>query len=145
MELDRQRRNLGETLPLSREIKRMKTALSRYWLVLSFLLFMFWVIVAADTGTIPPFVRDIYRFPGGDWVGHFALYGILAWLSARTFPRQVNVFGWKFPLTALLVILMAALEELSQFWFPLRTPDIYDLSFGVLGTLTGTWLASLRH
>jgi polysaccharide biosynthesis protein VpsQ len=122
----------------------MKAALLRYWLVLLFLLFLFWVIVAADTGTIPPFVRGFYRFPGGDWVGHFVLYGILAWLSARAFPRWVNVFGWMLPLSALLVFLMAVLEELSQFWFPLRTPDIFDLSFGALGILLGTWLAGRR-
>jgi VanZ family protein len=111
------------------------------WLTVGFLLFMLAVAVAADTGTIPPFIRDIYRFPHGDWVGHFVLYGILAWLSARAFPRRVNFFGWQFPLSALLVFVMAALEELSQFWFPRRTPDIFDLSFGALGIILGTWLA----
>ena len=119
----------------------MKAALSRYWLVLLFLLFLFWVIVAADTGTIPPFIRNIYRFPGGDWVGHFVLYGILAFLAVRAFPRRVNVFGWMLPLSVLLVILMAALEELSQSWFPLRSADWRDLSFSIIGIITGTWLA----
>lgn len=119
----------------------MKVALSRYWLVVLFLLFLFGVVVAADTGTIPPLIRDIYRFPGGDWVGHFTLYGILAWLSARAFPQRVKLFGWRLPLSALLVLFMAALEEVSQFWFPIRTPDWCDLSFGVFGIILGTWLA----
>jgi hypothetical protein len=122
----------------------MKAALSRYGPVFLFLFFLFGVIVVADTGTMPPFIRDFYRFPGGDWVGHFVLYGILAWLAARAFPRRINFFGVPLPLSALLVLLMAALEELSQFWFPVRTPDFYDLSFGVLGTLAGTWLAGRR-
>jgi VanZ family protein len=47
------------------------------------------------------------------------------------------------PLSALLVVLMALLEEISQFWFPLRTPDLADLSLGILGTIVGTWLANL--
>ena len=123
----------------------MKAALARYWQVVLFLLFLFWVIFAADTGTFPPFIREIYRFPHGDWVGHLVLYGILAWLTARALPRKVDIFVWKLPLSALLVILMAALEELSQFWFPRRTPDIYDLSFGILGIILGTWLANLRR
>jgi polysaccharide biosynthesis protein VpsQ len=122
----------------------MKTVLSRSWPVWLFLLFLAVVIVVADTGTMPPFIRDLYRFPGGDWVGHFILYGILAWLSARAFSRQVNFFKWALPLSALLVILMAALEELSQFWFPSRTPDLFDLFFGILGTVVGTWLARRR-
>jgi VanZ family protein len=115
------------------------------WLTVGFLLFMLVVAVAADTGTIPPFVRDLYRFPGGDYAGHFVLYGILAFLAARAIPRRLSFFGWRLPLSALLVFLMAVLEEISQFWFPLRTPDLYDLSFGVLGILLGTWLANRRR
>jgi VanZ family protein len=115
------------------------------WLTVGFLLFMLVVAVAADTGTIPPFVRDLYRFPGGDYAGHFVLYSILAFLAARAIPRRLSFFGWRLPLSALLVFLMAVLEEISQFWFPLRTPDLYDLSFGVLGILLGTWLANRRR
>lgn len=122
----------------------MKQPLWR-WLTVGFLLFMLAVVVAADTGTLPLFIRKLYRFPGGDWVGHFALYGILAWLSAHVILRRVTLLGWSFPFSALLVFLMAALEELSQFWFPLRTPSLYDLAFGLLGIILGTWLANLRR
>jgi VanZ family protein len=69
------------------------------------------------------------------------LYGILAWLAVRAFPRRVKFLGSNLPLATWLVILLALLEELSQFWFPLRTPDLVDVSFGILGTLLGTWLA----
>jgi polysaccharide biosynthesis protein VpsQ len=121
----------------------MKQSIWR-WLAVGFLLFMLAVAVAADMDTIPNFVRNIYRFQGGDKLGHFVLYGILAFLAAHAFPRRVNILGWMLPLSALLVLLMAILEELSQFWFPHRTPDIYDLSFGVLGIIVGTWLAGRR-
>jgi polysaccharide biosynthesis protein VpsQ len=123
----------------------MKISLSRHGQLLLFLLFLFYVIVAADKGAIPPFIRTMYHFPHGDWVGHFVLYGILAWLAARAFPRQVNFRGRKFPLSALFVILMAAIEELSQFWFPTRTPELLDLTFGVLGTIMGTWLGAMKR
>jgi hypothetical protein len=119
----------------------MKAAFSRYWLLGLFILFISWVIIAADSGTIPPAIRALYRFPGGDWVGHFVLYGILAWLSVRAFPRRVTILGRSFPLAAFFVILLAALEELSQFWFPLRSADWRDLAFGVLGITLGSWLA----
>jgi polysaccharide biosynthesis protein VpsQ len=123
----------------------MKNALSRYGPVLLFLLFLLYIIAAADKGAIPPFIRAMYHFPHGDWVGHFVLYGILAWLAARAFPRRGIHSGWKFPFSALFVILMAAIEELSQFLFPTRTPDLFDLSFGVLGTIVGTWLRRMKR
>ena len=111
------------------------------WLAGAFLLFMLGVAIAADCGTIPTWIRNLYHFQGGDWVGHFVLYGILAYLGIRAFSQRVLVSGHSVPLALLVVILLAALEELSQFWFPLRTPDWRDLSFGVLGSLTATWLA----
>ena len=140
MEIDRWRRNLDAACPHTQPMKRLPWR----WLAVGFLLFMLAVVVAADTGTLPFFIRRMYRFPGGDWAGHFVLYGILAFLAARAIPRRVSVFRWMLPVSALLVFLMAALEELSQFWFPLRTPDLYDLSFGVLGIILGTWLAGRR-
>ena len=115
------------------------------WSAGIFLLFMLAVAIAADRGTLPLWIRNIYRFPGGDWAGHFVLYGILAYLGAGSFHRRVRVAGRYVPLVMIVVILLAALEELSQFWFPLRTPDWRDLGFGVLGILTATWLHSLTN
>jgi hypothetical protein len=114
----------------------------RYWLFGLFAFFIAWVIFAADTGSFPLWLRALYRFPGGDWVGHFVLYGLLAWFAVRAFPQRVSLLGRSIPLAALLVLLLAVLEELSQFWFPLRTPDWRDLAFGTAGTLVGTWLAA---
>ncbi len=125
-------------------MKPLKAALARYGLVAAFLLFLCWVIFAADTGTFPPLIRNVYRFPHGDWLAHFLLYGLLAWLAARALRRRVSFFRWQLPLSALLVLLMAVLEELSQFWFPRRTPDLADLSLGLLGIIAGTWLAIWR-
>ena len=111
------------------------------WAAGAFLLFMLAVAISADSGTIPPWIRSIYRFPGGDWVGHFVLYGVLALLGARAFPQRTRIAGQPIPLSVVVTIVLAALEELSQFWFPLRSPDWRDLSFGILGILTATWLA----
>jgi VanZ family protein len=110
------------------------------WLSAAFLLFMLWVAVSADRGALPVWLRDIYRFPGGDWVGHFVLYGILAFLGARAFPQRLRLGPMTLPLSLLLVLLLATLEEISQFWFPLRTPDLRDLAFGFAGAAVGTWL-----
>jgi hypothetical protein len=113
------------------------------WLAGGFLLFMLMIVVAADRGALPSWVRSIYRFPGGDWVGHFVLYGILAFLGVRAFSQRILIGRRSIPIPMLVTILLAALEELSQFWFPLRNPDWRDLLFGVLGILLATWLVSL--
>lgn len=111
-------------------------------IALLFLGFILLVILAADADAIPPFIRDIYRFPGGDLVGHFTLYGILALLLARAFPRRLHMDGVSPTLTSLLVAALALVEELSQFFFPLRTPDWLDLACGLLGIITADWLAA---
>jgi VanZ family protein len=107
-----------------------------------FLGFILLIIFAADADAIPPFIRDIYRFPGGDLVGHFALYGLLAFLSAWAFPRRLRVGRFAPAVTSLLVAALALAEEISQFFFPLRTPSLLDLACGLLGILLADWLAA---
>ncbi|MCI0392915.1 MAG: hypothetical protein MOB07_29640 [Acidobacteria bacterium] len=38
------------------------------------------IMIGADNGALPGFVRALYSFPGGDKVGHFPLMGALSWL-----------------------------------------------------------------
>jgi len=104
--------------------------------------FILLVILAANTGEIPPFIRALYRFPGGDRVGHFILYGVLAFLLARAFPRRLQMGDFSPVVTSLLVAALALAEELSQFFFSLRTPDLLDLACGLLGILLADWLAA---
>lgn len=100
-----------------------------------FLGFIFLVILAADQGSIPPVIRALYRFPGGDLAGHFLLHGILAYLLARAFPRRLQMGGFSLAISSLWLPGLALTEELSQFFFPSRTPDLLDLACGLLGIL----------
>jgi polysaccharide biosynthesis protein VpsQ len=109
---------------------------------LLFLVFILLIILAADTGSMPGFIRAIYNFPGGDKVAHFILYGILAFLLARAFPSRPGRFP--VPIVCLVLIIFAVLEELSQSFFSMRTFDLVDLTCSLLGILAGTWLAILK-
>jgi polysaccharide biosynthesis protein VpsQ len=113
-------------------------------LALLFLLFILLVIVAADLGAIPPFIHAMYAFPNGDLVGHFVLYGILAFLLAHAFPKRLNLGRWPVPITALAILAFAALEEISQGWFATRTSSWLDFACSLLGILLGSWLATRR-
>jgi VanZ family protein len=109
-------------------------------LALLFLFLIILIIVAADLDAIPPFVRDVYRFPNGDKVGHFILYGILGYLLARAFPRRLRLGRFNFPVVILGLLFFVALEEFSQSFFA-RTASFADLAFSFLGIWLGTWLA----
>ena len=107
------------------------------WLALLFLLFMLVIILLADRGAIPEPIKMIYRFPNGDRVGHFVLYGILTFLIDSAFPRTVKIARVDLLLGSLVIAILAALEEFSQLFFPHRTSDLIDLTFSLLGIACG--------
>lgn len=72
------------------------------------------------------------------------LYGILAFLLARAFPKPLQLGRFSMPIAVLVLIAFAALEEYSQKFFSTRTSDIIDFTCSLLGILTGTWLAARR-
>jgi VanZ family protein len=112
-------------------------------LALAFVLFLFAVIYWADSGRMPSLFESVYRYPHGDKVGHFVLYGILAWLLNAAFPgRRISLGRISLPLGMFSALLFALLEELSQFFFPNRTPDWADLLWGWLGILAATLIAA---
>jgi len=108
-----------------------------------FLAFILAVIVLADVGELPLSIRALYRFPYGDKVGHFILFGLLnffltqAFLSSKSNPRR----KWVAVSIGLILALFIALEEWSQQFFSTRTFDLLDLLASWLGLLLGGWAA----
>ncbi|MFZ5855945.1 MAG: VanZ family protein [Chloroflexota bacterium] len=107
-----------------------------------FALFIILVIVLADIDRLGV-LEVLYRFPYGDKVGHFILYGILTLLVNLTALRSSRFSDPKrAALTATLILaLLVAAEEFSQRYFANRTFSISDLLFGYAGMLLGMWLA----
>lgn len=109
----------------------------------AFLAFFLLVILAADRGTLPAWLRALYDFPGGDWLGHALLYGVLTFVLARAFPRRWPLGRIAPAFVSLGAAGVALLEELSQFAFPLRSPSLFDLLFGLSGIALADWLAAV--
>ncbi len=111
-----------------------------------FLLFILTIIVLADIGGLPPQIVALYRFPNGDKVGHFILFGLLnffftrAFLSSQPNPRRKLVTVS----TGLILALFIALEEWSQQFFATRTFDLLDLTASYVGVALGGWLAWIK-
>ena len=118
------------------------------WLAILFGIFVILIIVLADAGTLPRYLGPIYDYPNGDKVGHFVLYGILAFLIDlslfRSLPPSSSLRTSRILLAVkcgLILALAITVEEFSQQYFSFRTFDLLDLTFSYLGVAFFSWLA----
>ena len=106
-----------------------------------FFVFICWAIVQADQGQDNVFFDAVRTLPYGDKLGHALLFGVLAFLINHALHgRSVRVVRWDIQLGALLVLLFALGEELTQLYFPHRTFDLTDLLADVIGVFGFTLL-----
>ena len=117
-------------------------------LSIAFFLILVAIVIAADKGRLPQFLRVVYDFPGGDKVGHFVLMGILSFFVNMAVPLGPADKPWTSLLAATIVIMVVvALEEASQAYFPTRTLSWIDLGCSYAGILClgyGAWLLRAR-
>lgn len=110
-------------------------------MALAFALFLVVIVILADRHELPRFIVDIYNAPGGDKAGHFVLMGTMALLANLGLGgRTVRLFSRPILLGSLVVTLIVALEELSQNFFPGRTPSLADFAASLAGILMLGWL-----
>lgn len=82
---------------------------------LLFGIFIGLVILGADSNTLPEWIIDVYHYPNGDKIGHFFLYGMLAFFLVLSFPKiRLVFFSRQLPLGSVLLACFATLEEISQ-------------------------------
>ncbi len=115
-----------------------------FWpvLALSFLTFIFWIIIQADLGHSIGFSKFVRHLPFGDKLGHFFLYGILAFLVNLALKnRKVAVFGHQILLGGLLVLIFAILEEFTQMALSTRDFELWDMFCDLAGIALFSWLA----
>lgn len=100
------------------------------------------VIYAADMRLHPRFFRWMASIPHLDKVLHFALMGLLAWVTNIALGHHRFRLGSLRVLTGSLVILLiVAAEEASQAWFPARSCDWRDLVADLLGIVCASLLS----
>jgi VanZ family protein len=114
------------------------------WLLLATLLFSLLIVaivIGADADELPRPIERLIDVPGGDKVGHFALFGILSFLLNKS---ALNLFPNRMPArlvltVSLLLAIVIGLEEWSQSLFPARTMSLTDL----LASYTGVGMFAL--
>jgi VanZ family protein len=113
------------------------------YIAILFSVFILAIIILADQGSIPPFIKVIYDFPNGDKLGHFVLFGLLNFFITMAALRALPLQRPK--LVALSIGLVLALiigaEEYSQKFFEKRTFDLIDLIASYIGLIVGGWVA----
>ena len=119
----------------------MKVNNLRVILPLGFFLFISFIIYLADTADYNFAFRVIGNIPNGDKLMHGLLYGVMALLLNYGLNfKSKKIFGFKMQIGAIIVLTFAGLEEITQYWLPSRTCDVFDFVADVVGvTLFSLW------
>lgn len=112
-------------------------------LTILFAAFIVALIVLADMGQLPSFLRAYERIPYGDKIGHFVLIGILSFLAVST---SLQALPHRDPkraaaIAALTLALVFTLEEASQGPIAGRDASWTDLFADYAGITVFSFLA----
>ncbi len=114
----------------------MKLLNLRIILPLSFFLFISFIIYLADTADYNFAFRVIGHIPYGDKFMHGLLYGVMAlFLNYGLNFKSKKIFGFNMQIGAIVVLTFAGLEEITQYWLPSRTCDVFDFVADVVGVV----------
>ncbi|PHS34057.1 MAG: trypsin [Sulfurovum sp.] len=110
----------------------MINANMRWFLPLSFFIFISYIIFLVDTADHNFAFRLVGHIPHGDKIAHAVLYGLMALLLnyALDFRKYSTI-----QLGSLIVLTFATLEEFSQYYIPSRTFDMGDLLADFVGVV----------
>lgn len=87
---------------------------------------------------------EIKQIPYYDSIGHFLLFGMLSFaLYQAISEKHVELVGYSFPMSALIVVCFATVDEFLQLFSNARSFELSDLFFGILGVIIFTSLAVL--
>jgi len=106
------------------------------YITVMFFIFILWIIYKVDTGQDSLFFDLIRDVPYGDKMGHFILFGLLVLgVNIATKFKQVKIGAINIFVGTVLVFMFVLVEELSQYFLPMRTLDIMDLCADIAGII----------
>ena len=143
----------------------MQSIQVRWFLPLSFFIFISYIIFLADTADYNFAFKIVGHIPYGDKMCHALLYGMMAFLLnyGLGFRRvgflthlqplyRIKAFSsFRFkgavattPYGSIIVLTFATLEEFSQYFIPSRTFDLWDLGADFVGVVLFSFLRSKK-
>lgn len=119
----------------------MKLLNPRILLPLGFFLFIGLIIYLADTANYNFAFYWIGAIPNGDKIMHGLLYGLMAmFLNYGLNFKSYKILGFNMQLGAIIVLTFAGVEEISQYWLPSRTCDVFDFIADTVGVTLFSFL-----
>ncbi|MEM8859869.1 MAG: VanZ family protein [Chloroflexota bacterium] len=109
-------------------------------LSLGFGLLLLLIIALANVGF--GFFNIVNQIPLGDKIGHFSLFGTMAFLINKALNcRTKEILGKDVLVGSLILIIFVVAEELSQIFLDYRTFDVTDLMYDLVGIYVGGFIA----
>ena len=101
--------------------------------------FIIFVIIQVNSGRGVPWIGGIGNLPHFDKAGHLILMGGLSFLAVLAIVPRIKSPPKKATIRVVsILILIIAIEDISQSFIPSRTLSLADFFFGVVGaTLCG--------
>ena len=122
---------------MSKEMKK------RILIPVSFFIFISFIIFLADTADHNFAFSLVGDIPYGDKIGHMGLYGVMALLLNYGLNfKSKKIFGFNMQIGAIIVLTFAGVEEITQYWLPSRTCDIFDFVADIFGVVLFSWWSS---
>lgn len=113
-----------------------RSLIVRVGLPLLFFLFIMWIINLADSAEYNFAFFIVGNIPYGDKISHALLYGVMALLLNFGLGfKTKRILGFNMQVGAMIVLFFAGVEELSQYYFPSRTLDVYDFIVDIVGVV----------
>jgi len=101
---------------------------------LLFFSFISWIIVQANKGIGNIFFEIVHLIPYGDKLGHFSLFACLSLLTIIAFNyKYLLIKEYRIPFGAVIVLILAIAEEVTQLFLPNRNFDVADILADIAG------------
>ncbi len=110
----------------------------KYLAFTGYTLFIISISVLAYLNVIPTKKINI---PYYDYVGHFILYGIWAYLFAMVLPKNILPF---IPVGILFITLITIVEECLQSFSSVRSFSLVDMGCSIAGIILGGVIFNLQ-
>lgn len=106
-------------------------------------LFAAWLIYQKDLGVSNDIINYVAAWPNGDKIGHFVLFGSVAFCAVIASRYKKINLGQYLPvyLASVVVGVLVIIEEISQMWFTTRTFEFADIAANLLGITMFSLLA----
>lgn len=116
----------------------------RIFTLITFMAAFIYLIILADNGQFPLWIKKLYDYKGGDKLGHLLIMFLLSIVMNIFFNlRRFNFFNQKILLGSFIASIIVTGEEFSQIFFPNRTFDLRDLICSLIGVFFGGYLLRL--